>query len=111
MRSSLSNEQKWLLLCNDRIQHSAPSQKNEPSAWVEKLSTPSQVSKAVLQQLRVVLSGQGRSWLNSFVDEGGLVKLLDLLDEDRNERVEGYHMQIVTCVKAFMNNQVCVVDF
>jgi len=106
---TLPSDRKWVLLCQDKYkvryvliscqEHAAaadpvtllpPSQddvkqeKNDPLHWSELLSKE-QVTIRDLQTLRVVLGSQGKSWLSQFVDQGGLLALLSLLNKDMYE--------------------------
>lgn len=57
-------------------------ERNGALHWAEVLSKEV-VELKTLQQLKIVLGSQGKSWLSQFVDNGGLVNLLKLLAKDR----------------------------
>jgi hypothetical protein len=55
-----------------------------------------------LQNLRVVLGSQGKSWMSEFVAEGALGALLNLLSREAQVEIT---REVLGCLKAFMNNE------
>jgi len=115
---------KWTLLQQEKSKRQEDKKEYTPAYFAKLLSgeegkgtdsktgTPGQpppsaqqarVGVKELQHLRVVLGGQGKSWMQGFVTEGALTALLGVLA--REGQGDGVFAEVLRCLKAFMNNE------
>lgn len=101
MRAQLSAANKWQLVCRNDVD----SASNQASHWAEALAIASDDLLYKLRQLHVVIRGEGKAWSNSFVSNNGLSNLLSILSRPIAPGREEENLEVILCLKSFMNNE------
>lgn len=98
----------------------SPQKIESPEAYIAKLDEYSELTVPADQYqhhswlkytegLRTALATQSNTFVSQFMDAGGLATLLRFLESmDDSTFQSSIHMNIIACVKALMNNSVCV---
>lgn len=90
--------ESYIAKLEEYAQMKAPTDQYQEHAWIK-----------YTEGLRTALGTQSNTFVNEFMEAGGLAALLDLLTEmDDSTFQSSIHMNVIACVKALMNNSVSV---
>jgi hypothetical protein len=94
---------KWTILKQESTATGEKKEENNVQYWINLLKEPKFMpNKNQMASLRVVLRGVGKSWLKEFAEQNGVNFLLNYLN--RTGLAEGVILEILRCLKAFINN-------
>ncbi|XP_064489611.1 disheveled-associated activator of morphogenesis 1-like isoform X2 [Ornithodoros turicata] len=113
---SLPPEKKWQLYLSKKMEQTDSSSSHFPDYYIERVNAMSMllfpreeeevnVRAKLLDNLKTALRTQPNSFVTRFLDQDGLVCLLNFLGNmDYNTAQSPIHTSLIGCVKALMNN-------